>query len=114
MTKIITAVFLCGALWAAPAGAQTRVLDCSKPMTGMSRYVFNPDGTPVELGVSPNGRSANSIEASAQGAPPLVGCSGTECGPNRGPSAAKTEHVSGYTRRDGTYVGSYFRAPARR
>lgn len=34
-----------------PAGAQSSLIDLSAPMTGKSAYVFNQDGTPVELGV---------------------------------------------------------------
>ena len=32
------------------AGAQSSLVDLSTPMTGKSAYVFNHDGTPVELG----------------------------------------------------------------
>ena len=35
---------------AASAHAQSNYIDLSKPMTGKSAYVFNHDGTPVELG----------------------------------------------------------------
>lgn len=48
--RLLAAAVLCAA-FAQSAAAQSNVHDLSKPMTGKSRYVFNHDGTPAELGV---------------------------------------------------------------
>lgn len=83
------------------SSAQDGILDFSKPQTGPSQFVFNADGTPVQLGV----RSEQRTEVDrlyGNGNPPSCGsaCAG----------APKTVHVDGYTRKDGTYVEPYYRA----
>ena len=75
---------------ASPAIAQSSFIDLSKPMTGKSEYVFNVDGTPVDLGVplirpEPKPEPRASSEASA--APravaaraPVAACGGSQPG----------------------------------
>lgn len=42
---------LIAAVGAGPVSAQSSLIDLSAPMTGASQYVFEADGTPVQMGV---------------------------------------------------------------
>ena len=117
MTRIVFAILVC-ILGSVPALAQSSMIDLSKPMTGKSRYGINPDGSPLELGV-PAQPDLDPRQQPQSGAAVVGPCSGAACGSagsaaGGGSGRPKTEHVSGYTRKDGTHVGSYMRAPRRR
>ena len=121
MTRIVLTILAC-ILGSVPALAQSSVLDLSKPMTGKSRYGINSDGSPLELGVPAPAPAQTDLDPGQQprsGAAVVGPCGGTACGSASAGTAGgagrpKTEHVSGYTRKDGTHVGSYMRAPRRR
>ena len=128
MIRIVLTI-LVSILGSVPALAQSSMLDLSKPMTGKSRYGINSDGSPLELGVP--ARVQTDLDPGQQprsGAAVVGPCGGTACGSTNsgtgggsasagtagGAGRPKTEYVSGYTRKDGTHVGSYMRAPRRR
>jgi hypothetical protein len=78
-----------------PVLAQSSLLDFSKPMSGKSRFVVNPDGSPLELG-------APARRESQQASAPAVACDGGPCGSGADPSAqAQVDDQSGTDGRSG-------------
>jgi hypothetical protein len=91
--RILVAVFALG-LSSAHAGPIT---DLSTPQTG---------DLPSMLDLSGGRRAARGGTDSAESPGSVPAGTTAE-------TRAKTQHVSGYTRKDGTYVRSYVRAPRR-
>jgi hypothetical protein len=70
---VVPAILVC-VLGSVPVLAQSSVLDFSKPMTGKSRFVINPDGSPLELG-----GPARPASREARSSAPVVACDGGPC-----------------------------------
>ena len=51
MTYRACLALLIAVIGGGPVSAQSSVIDLSTPMTGASQYVFEADGTPVQMGV---------------------------------------------------------------
>jgi hypothetical protein len=91
--------------------AQSSYVDLSTPMTGKSRFMFNVDGTPAEMGVrSTPEEPAGVVGASgAQGGAPS--CGGSSYGSiSCITGKPKTLQVRSYERRDGTVVRGHARS----
>jgi hypothetical protein len=132
MREIYTSLtlFALAAWTSAPAAAQS-FIDASKPMTGKSEFVFNVDGTPVQMGVvakaeqaAPEvsgpakvrmrGTTANAPEDSNGSASDGVRRARSVFVVTSGGRQPSAQQISGYQRKDGTIVAPYVRKFGRR
>ena len=118
MKRAIVSIFV-GLCWIATANAESALLDLSKPMAGKSRYVVGANGTPLELGASaetdpsPEAQSGSSSSSLTPSLSLSYACRNGGCSASGSPATLRTVYVSGYTRRNGTYVAPYFRTAPR-
>ena len=118
MKRAIVSIFV-GLCWIATANAESALLDLSKPMAGKSRYVVGANGTPLELGASaetdpsPEAQSGSSSSSLTPSLSLSYACRNGGCSASGSPATPRTVYVSGYMRRNGTYVAPYVRAAPR-